>query len=38
MSPVSRPDGGSVLRDGGIEWVFYFRKSEVSRHELDIGR
>lgn len=25
------------LRDGGIEWVFYFRKSEVPRRELQIG-
>lgn len=24
------------LRDGGIAWVFYFRRSEVPRHELEI--
>ncbi len=23
------------LRDGGIEWVFYFRRSEVPPHELE---
>ena len=25
------------LRDGGITWVFYFRKSEVPRRERQIG-
>ncbi len=25
------------LRDGGIVWVFYFRKSEVPRRELEIA-
>jgi hypothetical protein len=25
------------LRDGGISWVFYFRKSEVPRRELEIA-
>ena len=25
-----------VLRDGGIEWFFFFRKSEVPPHELAI--
>ncbi len=25
------------LRDGGEDWVFYFRKSEVPRRELEIG-
>ncbi len=25
------------LRDGGIDWVFYFQKSEVPRHEQEIG-
>ena len=27
----------SPLRDGGIDWVFYFQKSEVPRRELEIG-
>ncbi len=26
-----------TLRDGGIDWVFYFRESEVPRRELAIG-
>ncbi len=29
------PDTVHPLRDGGITWVFYFRKSEVSRRELE---
>ncbi len=32
---MSEPDG-SALRDGGITWVFYFRKSEVPERELAI--
>jgi len=30
------PDDAHPLRDGGITWVFYFRKSEVPRRELEI--
>ncbi len=30
-------DGSSPLRDGGEDWVFYFRKSEVPQRELEIG-
>ncbi len=30
------PDRVSPLRDGGITWVFYFRKSDVPRRELEI--
>ncbi len=29
-------DGGSPLSDGGITWVFYFRKSEVPSRELEM--
>jgi len=39
MTSVSHvTDSGEVrpLRDGGITWVFYFRKSEVPRRELEI--
>lgn len=25
------------LRDGGIDWVFHFRESDVSQRELEIG-
>ena len=25
-----------ALRDGGIDWIFYFRRSEVPPHELEI--
>lgn len=28
---------GSRLRDGGIDWVFRFRESDVPRRERDIG-
>lgn len=30
------PHGVHPLRDGGIEWVFYFRRSEVPPYELGI--
>jgi hypothetical protein len=30
------PNGVHPLRDGGITWAFYFRKSEVPRRELEI--
>ncbi len=35
-STLSR-EPARVLHDGGIEWVFYFRESEVPRRELEIG-
>ncbi len=34
---MSAPPRILTLRDGGIDWVFYFRKSEVPRRELEIG-
>ncbi len=37
MSPASPSDPTPRLRDGGIDWVFYFQKSEVPRRELEIG-
>lgn len=37
MSAASRAGQSSRLHDGGIEWVFYFRESEVPRRELQIG-
>ncbi len=37
MQPASLPSPSIPLRDGGIDWVFYFRKSEVPRRELEIG-
>ncbi len=38
-NPVSprRSAEPEPLRDGGIEWAFYFRKSEVPERELMIG-
>jgi hypothetical protein len=30
------PEETRPLRDGGIEWIFYFRKSEVPPRELEI--
>ncbi len=27
----------SPLRDGGVDWVFHFRESDVPRRELEIG-
>lgn len=36
--PMLRPRETRVLRDGGIEWVFFFRESEVPRRERDIVR
>ena len=37
MSATSNPDARQRLRDGGIAWAFYFRKSQVPRRELLIG-
>lgn len=34
---MSDPQDASRLRDGGIDWVFYFRESEVPRREVQIG-
>jgi hypothetical protein len=36
MRSLPAPNRVSPLRDGGITWVFYFRKSEVPRRELEI--
>lgn len=36
VSESLQPDGRPTLRDGGTEWVFYFRKSEVPPRELAI--
>ncbi len=36
-APRRGSPGPSRFRDGGIEWVFYFRKSEVPPRELQIG-
>jgi len=30
------PNESFPLADGGIDWVFYFRKSEVPRRELEV--
>ena len=32
---VPAPRAVQPLRDGGINWIFYFRKSDVARRELD---
>ena len=32
---ISERNAVHPLRDGGISWVFFFRKSEVPRRELD---
>lgn len=37
MDPEPVPEQSSRLRDGGIAWTFYFRKSEVPPRELRIG-
>ncbi len=37
MSDVFGPNEVHPLRDGGITWVFYFRRSEVPRWELEIA-
>ncbi len=37
MPLPSDPESVMPLRDGGIDWVFYFRESEVPRRELQIG-
>ncbi len=37
MSRMFDPPMIHPLRDGGIVWVFYFRKSEVPRRELEIA-
>ena len=37
MAPARVPNHDTGLRDGGIDWVFYFRESEVPRRELQIG-
>ncbi len=37
MTSRSAPGRGVVLRDGGVDWVFYFKESEVPRRELEIG-
>lgn len=37
MTSLSKDEGVRPLRDGGIEWVFYFKKSEVPRREVRIG-
>ncbi len=37
MPPAHVPSRDNALRDGGIDWVFYFRESEVPRRELQIG-
>ncbi len=37
MDPEPGPGREPHLRDGGIEWVFYFAKSEVPRREQEIG-
>ena len=36
MSPMSDLNSFHPLRDGGITWLFYFRRSEVPRRELEI--
>src|SRR5881396_3270623 len=36
VSHISDPNEVHPLRDGGITWVFYFRRSEVPRRELEI--
>ncbi len=37
-SPSDRmPDASVPLRDGGIDWVFYTRESDVPRREVQIG-
>src|SRR5438034_8504298 len=36
VSHVSDPNEVHPLRDGGITWVLYFRRSEVPPRELDI--
>ncbi len=37
MHPRSSSGSYLPLRDGGIEWIFYFKESEVPRRELAIG-
>lgn len=37
MGSKNDADGIQPLGDGGIEWVFYFQKSEVPRREVEIG-
>ena len=37
MAPASNPKPYATLRDGGIEWVFLFKESDVPRRELEIG-
>lgn len=37
MAPRVHEDPVTRLRDGGIDWVFYFRESDVPRRELEIG-
>jgi len=36
MSRVFDPDELHPLADGGIDWVFYFRRSEVPPRELEV--
>lgn len=36
VSHTSHPNEVHRLRDGGITWVFFFRRSEVPRRELEI--
>ncbi len=36
VNNVFDPNAVHPLRDGGITWVFYFRRSEVPRRELEI--
>ena len=36
VSHLSHPKEIHRLRDGGITWVFFFRRSEVPRRELEI--
>lgn len=36
VSNLFDPNAVHPLRDGGIRWVFYFRRSEVPRRELEI--
>ncbi len=36
MGRVFDPDELHPLADGGIDWVFYFRQSEVPRRELEV--